>query len=82
MSPIHLCMYSHQPSATTQPGKPSCILTLRGYPDYMIEIHLISPCFACFSRSLEVHNDYTPRTTKVIKAATLSKTDKHKEKSE
>jgi hypothetical protein len=44
--------------------------------------HHNAKSFAHFSKSLEVHGDYTPRTTKVLKAATLGRTDEHKEKSE
>jgi hypothetical protein len=38
--------------------------------------------FIFFFESLEVHNSYTPRMTKVLKASTLRKIDTHKEKSE
>jgi hypothetical protein len=49
----------------------------------MIKIHLISPKVSlAFPKSLEVCSDCTLRTTKVLKAATFDRIDKHKEKSE
>jgi hypothetical protein len=49
----------------------------------MVKIHLTSSKVSLvFSKSLEVRGDYMPRTTKVLKAATLNRSDKHKEKSE
>jgi hypothetical protein len=56
-----------------------------GYPDYSfsVKIHLASSKVSLnFFKSLEVHNNYTPRTTKGLKFATLSRTDKYKRKSE
>jgi hypothetical protein len=38
--------------------------------------------FIYFFKSLEVCSNYMSRTTKLLKAVTLDRTDKHKEKSE
>jgi hypothetical protein len=49
----------------------------------MIKIHLVSTkALLAFPKSLKVHSDYMPRTTKILKAAMLDRTDKHKDKSE
>jgi hypothetical protein len=49
----------------------------------MVKIHhASSKVSVVFSKSLEFCNDYIPRTTKVLKAAMLSRTNKHKEKNE
>jgi hypothetical protein len=49
----------------------------------MAKIHLASSKvpFVFFSKNLEVRGDCTSRSTKVLKAATFGRTDKHKEKS-
>jgi hypothetical protein len=36
--------------------------------------------FFFFSKSMEARSNCTPKTTKVLKAAMLSRADKHKEK--
>jgi hypothetical protein len=49
----------------------------------MVKIHpASSKVLLVFPKSLQVHNDYMPRTTKVLKATMLGRTDKRKEKSE
>jgi hypothetical protein len=48
----------------------------------MVKIGLaISNVSFVFSKSLEVHDDCTPGTTNVLKAAMFGGTNKHKEKS-
>jgi hypothetical protein len=48
----------------------------------MVKIGLaISNVSFVFSKSLEVHDDCTPGTTKVLNAAMFGGTNKHKEKS-
>jgi predicted glycosyltransferase len=49
--------------------------------DSQLKFTLHRQKFRLLFKSLEVHNNYTPRTTKVLKATTLGRTDKH-EKSE
>jgi hypothetical protein len=49
----------------------------------MVKIHLVSSKVSlAFPKVLEVHNNYMPRTTKVLKSAMLGRIDEHKEKSE
>jgi hypothetical protein len=51
--------------------------------DFSVKVYLASSKkFACFFKRLDAHNSYTLRTTKVLRVATLGKTDKHGEKSE
>jgi hypothetical protein len=48
---FHLCMYSHQPNATTQMGEPDWVPTLRGYPDYCKNPpHIIKSLACSFSK--------------------------------
>jgi hypothetical protein len=69
-------------SATTQTSMSECILALGGYPSYSKHPFRIIKSFVyfLFSKSLEACNNCTPRTTKVLKAATLGRADKHKDK--
>jgi hypothetical protein len=77
---FHLCKNF---TSTKCHDRPDSILALKGYPDcgFSVKIPLASTKVSlAFSKSLEVHNNYTPRTTKVLKAATFGRTDKHKGK--
>jgi hypothetical protein len=72
---------SHQTSATTQPDRPDCIPALGGYPDgFSIKFTLHHQKFRFLSKSLEVNSDYMPRTSKVLKAATFGRMDKHEKR--
>jgi hypothetical protein len=65
----------------TQMNKPGYILA-QGLPGlWLTSISHRQKFFLFLFKSLEVHNDCTLRTTKVLKAVVLGRTDKHKEKS-
>jgi hypothetical protein len=82
-TPFRLCKNCHQPSAMTQSGRCGCIWHSGATRIMVSQLKYTSHSqkFCSLFKSLEVRSSYTPRTTKVLKAAMLSRTHKH-EKSE
>jgi hypothetical protein len=68
-------------SATTQSGRPDCILAIEGYLGYGYHPFRIVTSFIYFllSKGLETRNNCTPRTTKILKTVALGRANKHKE---